>query len=151
MTTCVTEGVRRERLPPSFLMSCGRSRLECACTPLAKSEEKERLLAVQPQISASTRMQIAHLASINNSAQKWFRIIFPCTQAHIYFVQNKFLQCVIPDNIDCHHLTGGCLGFSSVWIILLHLQNFLFKILPHVKHCSLQIPNNFSVFFLGTN
>ena len=46
MTTCVTEGVRRERLPPSFLTSRGHSRLECACTPLTKSEEKERLLAV---------------------------------------------------------------------------------------------------------
>ena len=56
MTTRVTEGARRERhnkrdtlpgLPPSFLASRGftakRSR---ACTPLNKSEEKERLLAV---------------------------------------------------------------------------------------------------------
>ena len=59
MITRVTEGARRERhnkrdtlffllvLPPSFLASRGftakRSR---ACTPLTKSDEKERLLAV---------------------------------------------------------------------------------------------------------
>ena len=65
MTTRVTEGARRERhsnyfllgLPPSLLASrvsrlasrvsrLRRSTLECACTPLTRSEEKEGLLAV---------------------------------------------------------------------------------------------------------
>ena len=58
MTTRVTEGARRERhsnyfllgLPPSLLASrvsrLRRSTLACASTPLTRSEEKERLLAV---------------------------------------------------------------------------------------------------------
>ena len=47
MTTCVTEGARRERLPPLFLASRGfTAQSSRACTPLTKSEEKERLLAV---------------------------------------------------------------------------------------------------------
>ena len=39
MTTRVTEGARRER-------PCNESTLSRACTPLTKSEEKERLFAV---------------------------------------------------------------------------------------------------------
>ena len=55
MNTRVTEGARRERLffllglPPSFLASRGfaaQRSLARAYTPLTKSEEKERLLAV---------------------------------------------------------------------------------------------------------
>ena len=50
MITRVTEGARRE-LPPSILASRGfaaqRSR---ACTPLTKSEEKERLFAVYASV-----------------------------------------------------------------------------------------------------
>ena len=49
MTTCETEGTRRERhdkaLVSGVLQLC-RSTLARACTPLTKSEEKERLLTV---------------------------------------------------------------------------------------------------------
>ena len=49
MTTCETEDTRRERhdkaLVSGVLQLC-RSTLARACTPLTKSEEKERLLAV---------------------------------------------------------------------------------------------------------
>ena len=48
MTTRVTEGTRRERLPPSFLASRGfaAKRSRAPALTLTKSEEKERLLAV---------------------------------------------------------------------------------------------------------
>ena len=49
MTTCETEGTRRERhdkaLISGVLQLC-RSTLARACTPLTKSDEKERLLTV---------------------------------------------------------------------------------------------------------
>ena len=49
MTTCETEGTRRERhdkaLVSGVLQLC-RSTLARACTPLTKSEEKERVLTV---------------------------------------------------------------------------------------------------------
>ena len=49
MATRVTDGARRERLPPSFRPRFARlaaSPLPRACIALTKSEEKERLLAV---------------------------------------------------------------------------------------------------------
>ena len=46
MTTRVTEGARRAAVLASHVSRLRRSTLARACTPLTKSEEKERLLAV---------------------------------------------------------------------------------------------------------
>ena len=45
MATRVTDGARRERLPPSF-QRLAASPLPRSCIALTKSEEKERLVAV---------------------------------------------------------------------------------------------------------
>ena len=92
MITRVTEGARRERHePPSFLASRGfateRSR---ACTPLTKSEEKERLLAVY---TPRSKEEMRHC-----SANNFDRC---CVHSHVAKRLTGFKLCATTPNRVC--------------------------------------------------